>query len=664
MHQTFRHAPSFRIGCRALVFVAMLVFGVNRPASAQEWTELLPSGTPPTPRYQPRAVYDAATNRMLVFGGGASPNSNQTWALALGSLPQWTLVATSGPTPAPRVGPTSVYDSANSRMIVFGGGLGATSPCANDVWVLANANGVSGTPTWSQLSPSGGAPAPRWVSSAVYDPATNRMIIFGGNSCFSPFYNDVWVLTNANGLGGTPTWSQLSPTGPLPNPTGYHTAVYDAASNRMIVFGVHYSGVVSSEVWVLSNANGLGGTPAWTLLSTPAPVIPGRINHAAVYDAGQNQMTVFGGWAGPSIGSVNDTWVLSNANGLAGTPTWSQLNPSGPLPGPKEGMASAYDPASRTMIVFGGIEVCCGTNTTWALSLEPPNAPPTAVAGPNQTIRPGTPVSLNGNGSFDDNTATNLLSYSWSFTTLPAGSAATLSGANTMTPSFTPDVLGTYAIQLVVTDQGGLSSAPSEVLVQQNPPPTANAGLDKLVLVGSLVALTGTGADADGDALTYQWSFASKPVGSTATFSSPNMPSTTFAADVPGVFVARLTVSDPMGAGEPDDVQITVATPSHYAVVKLHSAGDIVEELPLPDVTNRGNQNAVMEFLADATAALNAGNLAGARHKIEQAIERTDGCALRGLPDPNGQGRDWIITCAAQGLVYPLLVDALSAIEP
>jgi hypothetical protein len=66
-------------------------------------------------------------------------------------------------------------------MIVFGGGGGNTSPCYNDTWVLSNANGLNGVPSWTQLATAGGPPSPRYAP-AVYDPTSNTMIIFGGNN--------------------------------------------------------------------------------------------------------------------------------------------------------------------------------------------------------------------------------------------------------------------------------------------------------------------------------------------------------------------------------------------------------------------------------------------------------------------------------------------------
>ncbi len=50
----------------------------------------------------------------------------------------------------------------------------------NGVWILGNADGTSGTPTWQQLSPVGTPPSPRVHTHAVCDPASNRMIVFGG----------------------------------------------------------------------------------------------------------------------------------------------------------------------------------------------------------------------------------------------------------------------------------------------------------------------------------------------------------------------------------------------------------------------------------------------------------------------------------------------------
>jgi hypothetical protein len=293
------------------------------------------------------------------------------------------------------------------------------------------------------------------------------------------------------------------------------------------------------------------------------------------------------------------------------------------------------------------------------------NTAPTANSGNNQTVRPGTTVHLDGGGSFDDNTPTNLLQYAWSFRSVPNGSTVTtLTGANTVTPSFEPDLSGEYVVQLVVTDQAALSSQPSSVTIGENPPPTANAGPDQLVILGSLVELTGLGDDPDGDALTYAWALTAAPTGSTASIYSSTLENATFVPDRPGVYAARLTVSDAFGPGAPDSVQITATTATGYAEIQTQAASAQVLGLTASALTNRGNQNALTHFLSNAVVALQQGNVTAARQQLEQAISRTDGCALRGTSDGNGPSRDWVTTCAAQNQVYPLLIEALTAIAP
>ena len=377
-------------------------------ATAQVWNQLAPTGGPPTGRFAASSVFDSATNQMIIFGGVSSapavPSNvdfNDVWSLKAGASPQWTQLSPSGSAPQARAGHTAVYDSANSRMTIFGGGLGFSSPCSNDTWVLSDANSVAGSPAWTQLSPSGGPPAPRIFHTAVRDPGSNRMIVFGGNDCFSAgaYYNDVWVLTNANGLGGNPVWIQLAPTGQTPPGRAYHGAFYDPVSNRMTIFG-GTPGMYAelNDVWVLSNANGLGGTPTWTQL-TPSGTPPSpRLGFATADDPASNLMIVFGGANGG--GNLNETWVLSDANGL-GSPAWTLLDPSGTPPGVRNESTAVFDPSLNGIVVFGGVS---GSPTayysdTWALAPVTPTvaspvfAPPGGIYTSIQTvtITDGTP---------------------------------------------------------------------------------------------------------------------------------------------------------------------------------------------------------------------------------------------------------------------------------
>ena len=79
---------------------------------------------------------------------------------------------------------------------------------------------VAQSAEWEELLPGGSLPEPRFFHSSGHDVAGNRLIIFAGaiGDFSSNMRNDVHVLSNADGTGGTPTWTKLAPTGSLPAP--------------------------------------------------------------------------------------------------------------------------------------------------------------------------------------------------------------------------------------------------------------------------------------------------------------------------------------------------------------------------------------------------------------------------------------------------------------
>ena len=293
------------------------------------------------------------------------------------------------------------------------------------------------------------------------------------------------------------------------------------------------------------------------------------------------------------------------------------------------------------------------------------NTAPIAEAGENQSIRAGDMVNLNGNASYDDNTESAALVYSWSFFSTPAGSFAALSGANTATPSFVADVAGTYVVELEVTDVGGLVSDPPDQveISSDNMAPTAAAGDDDLAIIGTDVVLDGSGSSDPEDPMTFAWTLTSVPTGSSATLSDPDMEIGRLTPDLEGVYVVMLTVSDFIGPGTPDTLEITVTTAAGFSEILIVDSNNIVGGLGASEVTTGGNQNAFGKHLANAIKDLQEGDTAGAIDKLNKAIARTDGCFLRGSPDGNGQGRDWITDCDAQEVVYNLLNAALDAIQ-
>ncbi len=294
------------------------------------------------------------------------------------------------------------------------------------------------------------------------------------------------------------------------------------------------------------------------------------------------------------------------------------------------------------------------------------NDAPTAVAGLDQSIRAGATVNLDGSASFDDNTDSALLEYSWSFFSKPAGSIAILLDDTTATPSFVADVAGSYVVDLVVTDEQGADSVLDSIIISSdNQAPTAVATVDfGLAIIGTTSNFDGTGStDPELDLLTYSWAITTAPVGSTATLGGANTGNPTLSTDVAGTYELTLTVSDFLGAGTPASVEVVATTPGNYAEIQIVYACDAVEALTSSQVTTKGNQKAFCNFLKQATKDIHKGKISNAIGKLNQALERTDGCALRGSPDGNGSGMDWITDCAAQEDVYALLTSAIDALQ-
>jgi hypothetical protein len=322
-----------------------------------------------------------------------------------------------------------------------------------------------------------------------------------------------------------------------------------------------------------------------------------------------------------------------------------------------------------TIGVGGGFpEFIPGANYGFGIELsfqEAQNQPPTANAGDDQAVRVDDIVFLDGTASFDDNTPTDALVYSWSLTSVPTDSAATLLNATTATPSFTVDVAGTYTVELVVADGQGIVSTPDEVMISSdNLAPSADAGPDQLVIVGSTVVLDGSNSsDPENDNLTYFWQFAATPVGSLAVLNNANTPSPSFVVDTEGVYDITLLVSDFVGPGTPDTIVVTAVSAEGFAELQIITANEQVAALTPEDVTSVGNQTALTNFLRQAVVAIQTGDFSEAIKKLEDALARTDGCVLRGAPDGNGPGRDWITSCVDQAVIYDSLSSALSALK-
>jgi hypothetical protein len=222
---------------------------------------LYPPGTQVTLTAAPAGGYQfdhwsgnaSGTTSPLTFTmGNGALNDSANFVLAPPACGNWSLVPT-GSLPSARTFAPTVWDPIRHRVLLFGGYDGTNY--LNDVWQFTVAGG------WTHIVPAGSPPSPRDAAGLIYDPVRDRLLVVAGNNVTPP--QDVWQMT----LTGTPTWSQVLPTGTPPEGRFGFSTIYDPVRDRVIVFGGFNTGAQpnSNEVWALS----LAGTPSWAQLFQP-----------------------------------------------------------------------------------------------------------------------------------------------------------------------------------------------------------------------------------------------------------------------------------------------------------------------------------------------------------------------------------------------------------
>jgi hypothetical protein len=416
-------------------------------------------------------------------------------------------------------------------------------------------------------------------------------------ACFYPkIYGDVvvWLKMTANGnlllmyriSWGTPVQPVVL-AGPVPNPkdvdVGDRFVVWSNIINGqydMAAYDIQNGGLPIS---VASNPNSHERPPStsgpWVAyqVSPPAPPYVPAI-HARNLDTGETRIIVDNGAynASPNIdgnlityeSNVSGNWdiyVYRIAQGdtfqVTGPPYDQRLNDL-------HGNLVAYVDVRNS-----NIDVFVSTLTF--------NTPPIANAGPGQSIHANGLVTLDGSGSSDPDG--NPIIYAWSFLSRPAGSTAVFSNPAAVNPTFVADKTGDYVIQLIVTDSMGAASQTDQVVISTlNTAPIAEAGLDQpITLIGITVQLDGTQSyDPDGDPISYEWTFASKPPGSNTTLTNANTATPTFLADVYGTYLVRLIVSDPWIQGG-DITNVSFANVQPVANAGTSQSVRVGETVPL-----------------------------------------------------------------------------------
>ncbi len=293
-------------------------------------------------RFALSSAHDAVHQRVFLFGG-SPPVNNEVWMKSLSGGP-WTRIPVAGAGPAPRGYAAMIYDPARDRLILFGGQN--TEGIFNDVWTLS----LAGTPQWSALAPGGNSPSPRGASSAIYDPLRDRMVVFGGNDG-TALRNDVFALS----LSGSPEWTELAVAGTPPAARVSCVAIHDPVRDRAVFFG-------GAPMWPASDLNDTWELSLSTL--TWSPILATGTPPAAssgIYDSLRDRLVIYE--------SSTAVWALN----FVGPPQWQSLPATGSVP-PRSLEVAFPNPAGDAMWIFGGIGEFGGQptylNDTWSYSFS------------------------------------------------------------------------------------------------------------------------------------------------------------------------------------------------------------------------------------------------------------------------------------------------------
>jgi hypothetical protein len=330
--------------------------------------------------------------------------------------------------------------------------------------------------------------------------------------------------------------------------------------------------------------------------------------------------------------------------------------------------ATAVSPTFRadlmgTYIVSLAVTNAVGlTSAPSVVTVSTSNSVPIADAGPDQSIiLDNSTVQLDGSQSYDPDGDT--IAYQWTLLSAPAGSAAMLSDPTSARPTFVADLHGTYVARLVVSDPWDIGAPDDVTLSFSNVRPVASVGTGGSTLVGTKVTLDGSASsDANGDPLTFHWSFTSAPTGSRAAIINPTSIVASFVPDLPGTYVAQLITNDGYLNSEPSTVSWLVVTNQSLVIKAVQAIQRTIAGLPDSAFKNRHMAKAFNNKLNATIKAIEDHRFADALDQLENDIlAKVDGCVTGSPPAPDRN--DWIVSCQAQLDLYWLTVDAIEQVK-
>lgn len=231
------------------------------------------------------AIAFDAKRRQLVLHGGVKPGGadlDDTW---LWDGRRW--MEAPGPGPGPREGAAMAFDSKRDRVVLFGGAHG--DEALGDTWEWDGAK-------WSRVATTG--PSPRFPGAFALDAARGQVVFFGGHRADGQRFetlDDTWTWDGK-------AWTQVVEMSTKPSARDGARAVFDPAGQRVLLFGG--AELEGGRPHPLADTWSWNGT-AWRQLATDGP--PPRAHAAMAWDAKRGRLVLTGGSGGPNS-ILGDTW--------------------------------------------------------------------------------------------------------------------------------------------------------------------------------------------------------------------------------------------------------------------------------------------------------------------------------------------------------------------
>jgi hypothetical protein len=147
--------------------------------TGNSWKEVHP-GVSPSPRAGAAVAYHAATQKLVLFGGGVGHQLADTWTWD-GSWRKEELTVN----PQARTGAAAAHHELLDKVVIFGGWSGERSkPILHDTWRW------DGTAWTEEHQPS--SPPPAYGTSMAYDPRSKSLILIGWSGGKQDQATEIW----------------------------------------------------------------------------------------------------------------------------------------------------------------------------------------------------------------------------------------------------------------------------------------------------------------------------------------------------------------------------------------------------------------------------------------------------------------------------------------